>query len=172
MNYKLKNKKGQVMVLDVMFTIVLIILILFLLFRWAEVKTYQSINDRQTAELNYISKTAFVSLTENHSINCYAFDNDNNYLISSCFGGDSVVSKNDLGIPVNYKCNFSIDGFAIGTNDCDDVFVPANVDNYFSVDFNVITNTDRYIKKSIYLTNILDKVDTFTEHEATLVIWK
>jgi|GEM_PF-1062426 len=172
MNLRLKNKKGQVMVLDVVFAIILIILIFFLLFRWTEIKTYQSIDDRQKTELNYISKTAFISLTENHSINCYAFDNDNYYLISSCFGEDSVISKNNLGIPINYKCNFAIDGFSITTNDCNDAFVPSTTSNYFSIDFNVTTNTNRQLNKISYLANILDKSSTLDEHEATLVIWK
>jgi hypothetical protein len=173
MNYNLKNKKAQIMVLDVMFTIVLIILLFFLLFRWAEMKTYQSVSDRKTVELNYISKTAFMSLTENHSINCYAFDSDNKYLVSSCFGSDSVISKTELGIPVNYNCNFSIAGFALATNECVDV-LPADSNNYFSMKFNVITNTDRYFPKNIYLENILGKPSStdLSEKEATWVIWK
>jgi hypothetical protein len=161
------------MVLDVIFTIVLIILIFFLLFRWTEVKTYQSITDRKTVELNYISKTAFNSLTDNYSINCYARDGNNQYLVSSCFGPESGISKTDLGIPIDYKCNFSINGFALSSNDCTDIF-PADTSNYFSVDFNIVTNTDRYFSKSTYLENILDKSTTplLTVRKATLVIWK
>ena len=174
MNYKLRNNKGQIMVLDVIFTIVLIILIFFLLFRWTEVKTYQSITDRKTVELNYISKTAFNSLTDNHSINCYAFDGNNQYLVSSCFGPESGISKTDLGIPIDYNCSFVISGgFTLTPKDCTDI-LPADAVNYFSVKFNVVTNTERYFSKSIYLENILDKptMTPLTVREATLVIWK
>ncbi len=163
------------MVLDVIFTIVLIILIFFLLFRWTEVKTYQSITDRKIVELNYISKTAFNSLTDNHSISCYAYDGNNQYLVSSCFGLDSEISKTSLGIPIDYNCSFSIDGggFVLASNDCDNI-LPASTENYFSVDFNVVTNPDRFLSKSIYLENILGKptATPLTVREATLVIWK
>lgn len=171
MNINLKNKKGQVMVLDVMFTIVLVILIFFLLFRWTEVKTYQSINDRKTTELNSISKTAFFSLTENYSINCYAGDSSNKFLITSCFGADSIISKKDLGIPINYNCSFVINGFVMNVNECDDV-LPLDQNNYFNLGFSVITNNTRAISKDVYLSNILNKANTLTKRDASLVIWK
>jgi len=167
----IKTKNGQVMVLDVVFTIVLIILIFLLLFRWTEVKTYQSTTDRHILELNSISRTAFNSITQNPSINCYATDANNYFLMSSCFGADSNISKEKLGIPDNYNCSFIINGFSLGINDCTDN-LPSNIDNYSKVTFNVITNSTRAISKNIYLSNILNKANTLPEREATLVIWK
>jgi len=170
-----KRSKGQLMVLDVAFTIVLIILLFFFLFRWTEMKTYESISQRKQIELNYVSQNVFFSLTNNHSINCYASDNNNQFLITSCFSSNSPISRVNIGLPADYDCNFSIDGFNLTNNTaCSSTFDSASNNNYSIIKFNVITTTNNnlLVRKSNYLNNILDKSSSLVSREATLVIWK
>ncbi len=171
---KYSNKrKGQVMVLDVTFTIVLVILIFFLLFRWVEMKTYESISDRKQIELSYVAENIFFSLTNNYNINCYAGDNNNQFLITSCFSSNSPITIENIGLPANYNCSFIIDGFNLSNNSgCSSVFTDSN--NYSMIKFKVITtiNNSMAVQKSTYLDNILNRSSNLVQRDATLVIWK
>jgi len=172
---KHKNKtKGQVMVLDVLFTVVLIILLFLFLFRWVEMKTYESTSERKQAELNYVGQNAFFSLTNNYNINCYAIDNVNQFLITSCFGSDSAITRENIGVPADYNCSFVVNGFNFtNSSGCSNTFNPASTNNYFMLKFNVITTSNlRIMNKTVYLNNIMDRNSNLVQREATLVIWK
>jgi hypothetical protein len=166
----IKNKKGQIMVLDILFSVVLIILVSFLLVNIVESKVYSTTTDNINSQLNNVGKMAFKNIVNNPYINCYAFDSHNRYHIPACLTVNSNISKNNLGIPTNYKC--SIAGYDFTTNECTDVLDPS-IDNYYSIDFNVSITPNFAINKKRYIDslsgndNILD-----TKQELNLKVWR
>ena len=168
---QMKSKKGQLMVLDIIFALVILILMIFLLTKWVEIKAYQSNDATYNYNLNNTFNTSFNLLTNNKEINCYAYDSDNNYLIPGCFAIDSNVSKVGIGLPSDYNCNFIIDSFILSDNECIDV-ISIDSNNFIEFDFNVVTYGARAMTKDTYLSNILDDSSTITKRQARLVIWK
>jgi len=165
-----KKQKGQVMVLDILFALVIIILMFFLLFRWSEVEIYNSSSDKVNYELNNVGLLVFNKLTNNSEINCYASDSENNYIISNCFAIDSDITKDKLGVPSTYSCNFDVIGLTITINECDDA-LPTG-DSYFALNFDVVTNATKQVSKGNYINDFLNGTGNLTTTTAKLVVWK
>jgi len=166
----IKNKKAQVMLLDVLFAIVLIILIFFLLFKVSETKMYAINSSKQINELESVGNLAFNKLTNNTLINCKVIDQKNNFLLKNCFYADSNINKQNLGLGSEYFCNFEIPGFNLNNNLCSDDYSDSN--NFFAISFQVNTFGSKEILKSEYLANILNKETTIDLKNAKLVVWK
>jgi len=166
----IKNKRAQVMLLDVLFAVVLIILLLFLLFKISETKIYSINSSKEINELESVGALAFNKLTDNSFVNCKVLDSQNNILIKNCFYEDSNISKENLGLGPEYNCYFEIDGFSLVNNSCNSDYASSN--NYYAIFFETITYDSSEVPKSIYINNILDVDDTLQKRDAKLVVWK
>ena len=167
--YKLKKEKAQVMLVDVLFSIVIIILMFFLLTKWVEINVYNTSSNKDNLELNNISLLAYNKLTSNNKINVYAEDSNNSFLIPDSFSKDSEITKANLGLPKDYNCFFSVQSINFSTNECKDI-IPAT-GPYFQLDFNVIKYTNATIKKSDY-TKDLQGISSPSIMPAKLVVWR
>jgi len=168
---KLKKKnKAQLFSLDIVFALIIIILLLFLLSKIAEVKIYKINTNNNLKELDLVGNSTYKKLVSNPKLNCYVYDANNNILLSNCIGNDSAITKDNLDIPDNYKCN--ITGLPVAlTNDCDDVGMPVN--NVYKIAFTIDYYTNsRNIPKNIYMNGLLNNSLTFIDKDITLNVWK
>lgn len=173
----LKNKKAQIMTLDVLFSIVLVILMFFLLFNVVEVRVNRQNTDNINKDFENIGESALLRLINNPEINCYASDTNNNFLVPSCFSQNSIITKKSLGLPEGYKCELSWatnPAITFTNNDCRDVFNPNNVDYYYMVDFNgfYLSQVSTEISKLDYINSYLGTPLVGTEGAFTLRVWK
>lgn len=168
----MKTEKGQVMVLDVLFSITLLILMIFLLSKITELQIDKANTEKEIYKLNKTGNIVYNKLTNNQEINCYTHDNNNDILIPNCFGKNSDITKQKLGLTFDYNCNFSITNFTITNNECDDVYDIADLNAYYMVDINVIVNNTRDLNKQIVMNNILNKTNDLNIEKGTIVIWK
>jgi hypothetical protein len=167
----IKNKKAQIMVLDILFSVVLIVLISFLMVNIVESKVYQSTTDNLNSQLNNVGEIAFKSIINNPQVNCYAYDSKNKYHIPGCLANASPLFKNYLGIPSNYKCSLTGNP-SFTSNECNDVFDPLNK-NYYSVDFNVSIISSLQTSKLNYLNSIYNNNNAFaTKQQLNLKVWR
>ncbi len=169
---KLKKKnKAQLFSLDIVFALIIIILLLFLLSKIAEVKIYKTNTNNHLKELDLIGNSTYKKLVSNPKLNCYIYDTQNNFLLSNCIGDDSEITKENLDIPDNYKCH--ITGLPPGiTNECTDI-VDLSVVNIYKIKFKmdyIIGNRD--ISKSSYMNDLLDISLIFEFSDVTLSVWK
>jgi hypothetical protein len=172
----LKNKKGQVITLDVLFSVVIVILMFFMLFNVAETKIYRMNSININKDFEYTADLAFKNLVNNPAINCYVKDENNSYLIPSCFSEMSEIFKKDLGLNDDYKCNLSWTGASSFTiNECQDAFNPNNLNYYYSIDFNgyFLTAPSREVSKLDYI-NSYKGIETLngSQDTYTLRVWK
>ncbi len=168
----IKNKKAQIMSLDILFTVTLVVLMFFLLFNIVEARLYQANIDKANNELDAIGFLAFDKIINNPLLNCYAYDTNNNFTIPACVSlSQSAITKKTLGIPQGYKCNLT--GAVFTTNECNDVFIPADNSSYFSLDFNVTVAANKAISKKDYIENYMNIQNTLaTQRTLTLRVWK
>jgi hypothetical protein len=165
-----KKNKAQLFSLDIVFALIIIILLLFLLSKIAEVKIYKINTNNNLKELDLVGNSTYKKLVSNPKLNCYVYDANNHFLLSNCIGNDSAITKANLDIPDSYKCN--ITGLPGGiNNDCDDVGMP--VDNVYKINFTIdYYNNTRNIPKNIYINGLLNLPLSFTNHDVTLNVWK
>ena len=168
------NKKGQVLSLDVIFSIVLIILMFFLLFNIVEASTYRTLKDIENKRLDNIGNTAVIQILNNPLDGCYAENPNNRYFIPACLSlENSEIKKYNLGIPHDYNCSITRVGGGnnFTNNECSDAFTNANA--YFSINFEVSLVDDLNISRDEYINNLkgnnnhFDNVGTFN-----LRVWK
>jgi hypothetical protein len=169
----IKNKKAQIMALDVLFSVVLIILIFFLLFNVVEARINQANTDRINREFDSIGNLVFMNIINNPLINCYAKDTQNKYHIPACLGSnDSNITKQTIGLPDGYKCNLSGLGGGFVNNECVDAFDPAT-DYFYSIDFNVSIISDREISKFDYTRSYKGSATNLDNiAQLNLKVWK
>lgn len=170
----IQNKKAQIMSLDILFTTTLVILMFFLMFNIVEARINQSNIDKINSELTNVSNLVLLKIIDNPLVNCYASDSQNIFHIPGCISAtQSQLTKKNLGVPSNYKCNLSSSTAVVTTNGCNDPFNAAIVSNYVSIDFNVSIPTNRQISKYDFIgsyrgvSNNLDTIATFN-----LKVWK
>ncbi|HOD89528.1 MAG TPA: hypothetical protein PKK56_00365 [archaeon] len=164
--------KGQVMVLDILFSITLLILMIFLLSKITELQIDKENTEKEIYKLNKIGNIVYNKLTNNQEINCYTHDNNNDILIPNCFGKDSIITKQALGLTSDYNCNFSITNFTITNNQCNQTYNLSDLKAYYIVDINVIVNNTRDLNKQTVMNNILNKTNDLNIETGTIVIWK
>jgi len=167
--YKLKKEKAQIMLVDILFSIVIIILMFFLLTKWVEINIYNTSSNKDNLELNNISLLIYNKLTSNYKINVLAVDSNNSFLIPDSFSKDSEITKANLGLPTDFNCTFTVQGVNFTTNECVDT--PPTIGSYFQLDFNAIVYSSATIRKSDY-TNNLSGSSTPLIKSAKLVVWR
>jgi hypothetical protein len=165
----MKKEKAQVMLLDVVFSVVIIILLFFLLFRFTEIQIYNSSLDKANYELEKIGTISFNRIVNNPKINCVISDTNNQIPIPNCLAPSSEITLKTLGIPENYDCNFTVSGTSFAINECNSN-LPSDT-QYYAVSFDVLIGSDKNIPKSEYMNSILGNSSTITSKSAKLVIW-
>jgi len=169
----IKNKKAQLMSLDVLFTVVLFILMFFLLFNVIEAKTYQRNIDVINAELDSVGNLALTRMISNPLVNCYAYDSDNRYSIPGCLSSSSEITKRHLGIPDGYSCSVSV--VSVGsftTNECDSL-LNVNNNNYYDINFTVSFLGSLSVTKKDYIESYKGSGSTLNNLQTiNLKVWK
>jgi hypothetical protein len=161
------TKKGQIIMLDVLFAAVFIVFLFLLLSKITEVNIYNTISNNNIEELQTIGLLTYNRLLNNPEINCYVDDSDNHYLISSCFSPNSNITKGKLNLPNGYKCNLEFTGgFSVSSNECNDSFNADDIEHYFAISQEILT----------YPTTTVNKRDhkdrDYVYREITLRVWK
>jgi len=167
--YKPKKEKAQIMLVDVLFSIVIIILIFFLLTKWVEINVYNTSSNKDNLELNNISLLAYNKLTSNSKINVSSVDSNNSFLIPDSFSKDSNITRVNLGLPTDFNCSFTVQGISFNTNECTDT--PPTTGAYFQLDFNALVYSNATIRKSDYTDNLAG-TSSPTISSAKLVVWR
>ncbi|MFA5746124.1 MAG: hypothetical protein WCX82_03090 [archaeon] len=165
----IKTKKGQIVILDVLFAVVIIILMFFLLMKLAEVQVYKINSDKQIEKLNNVGTLAFKKALNNPQINCKVVDSVNSFYLPGTIQESAVITKKTLGIPGDYNCSFLISGVSISSNACNQVLTDTNAESY-NVDFNVITCSGNYTKQNYFKYITGDRSPS--SKQATLKIWR
>lgn len=161
------NKKGQMIVLDVLFAIVLIMLAFFLILKISEIEIYSSSSQRKVNELNRIGNLSY-SLLLNGETKCFVSNNNQKFYIPGTFKTGSVVTKRQLGIPSNYNCNLTIEGVSISSNECTTSTPPSK--DIYEISFKIGSCSE--ISASNYFNCMKESCSGVTERNANLKIWK
>ncbi len=165
----MSKKKGQIIVLDVLFAVVLLIFLFFIVSKLAEVKIYENISDARAEELEEIGSLVYDRLVNNPLINCYVADSNNYYLLRSCIAEDSEIKKEYLGMPDNYKCKVTFDSLSVMPNECSDD--DTDVEEYFYIKQNIFTNNERQINKAFHKQKVLG-TSSYASEEMTIKVWR
>ncbi len=170
----IKNNRAQIMSIDILFSVVLVILMFFLLFNIVEARTYQTNTDSINQEFEMIGNLAFTRLINNPNINCYAKDSSNSFNIPSCLAiNNSELTKENLGIPSNYKCLITPTTSTFNINECTDVLNMASTSHFYEIDFNVSIVTNRSILKRNYVQSYLGLNPSMnTIEQINLKVWQ
>lgn len=164
-----KKQKGQILILDMLFALVLIIFLFFIVSKVVEIRTYENISDSRFEELEKVGSLVYDRLTNNPNINCYIFDADNHYLLRSCIANNSEIKKKHLGLPANYGCFVSFDEEIGIDNECNDD--DSDVEEYFLVKQEMFTVNEREISKNEHKQKIIGEAEYETT-TMTLKVWR
>lgn len=164
----IKTKKGQIVILDVLFAVVIIILMFFLLMKLAEIQVYKINSDKQIEKLNNVGTLAYKKALNNPQINCKVADSVNSFYLPGTINTNVLITKSMLGISEDYNCSFVVSG-VIASPGCNQVLTDINIESY-NVDFNVITCTANYTKQN-YLNYVKGSGSPLST-QATLKIWR
>lgn len=165
----IKTRKGQIVITEVLFAIVIIILMFLLLLKLAEIEVYKNNSDKITEKLNYIGILAYNKSLNNPQINCKVTDSRNAIYVPGTINKNATITKAKLGIPGDYHCYFSVTNVRFATNECTQIPV-TDSESYF-VDFKVIT-CDSQITKEQYNKNITGRAVDFNQERAELRVWR
>ena len=157
----IKTKKGQLIILDVLFGIVLVLLTFFLLFKIAEIDIYKTNTDKSTEKLNSIGTLAYQKLLNNPQINCSV----NGAYVPGTIK-DTQITKAKLGIPFDYNCNLS---GGINT-ECNQTPPGTSRTPIFSVDATLVSCSS-VLTQQEYYSYILNYQEPSTQ-TVTLKIWR
>ncbi|HOZ35410.1 MAG TPA: hypothetical protein PLK55_00290 [archaeon] len=158
----IKTKKGQVMLLDVLFAVVIVILMFFLLLKFVETDIYKTNVDSRTEELTSIGSIAYQKFLNNPKINCKVTDSQNSFYLPGTIDTSETITKADLGIPADYNCHTdpTVDG-------CQ---ATAFSGPSYTIQFPVVTcSTD--LNKNTYIDYITDIYNPSTQL-ITLQVWR
>lgn len=158
------TRKGQVMLLDVLFAIVIIVLMFFLLIRFVETDIYKTNVDSRTEELTSVGTLAYQKFLNNPKINCKVTDSANSFYLPGTINTTETITKGDLGIPLDYNCE--VTGLLV--NGCQ-LILPDNKPNY-TIKFVVVTCSND-LNKNTYVNYITNQSDP-AKSTITLKIWR
>lgn len=164
------NKKGQMIVIDILFAIAVITLMFIFMVKTSESDVYSSNYKKQTEKINRIGELALYSFLNNSESGCFVKDTDNNFFIPGTIKTPAVITKENLSIPSDYGCNLSVSGITITSNECNSS-VPATNEIY-SVDFVIASCTADLTKKEYLNCMSGGSCLRISEKTGTLKIWK
>lgn len=159
----IKTRKGQVMLLDVLFAVVIVILMFFLLLKFVETDIYKTNVDSRTEELTSVGSLAYQKFLNNPKINCKVTDSENSFYLPGTIDTTESITKADLGIPSDYNCH--ITGATVNGCGASGFTGPS-----YTIAFTVATClTD--LNKNAYIDYITDSSDP-TPQAITLQVWR
>lgn len=159
----IKTKKGQVMLLDVLFAVVIVILMFFLLLKFVETDIYKTNVDSRTEELTSIGSIAYQKFLNNPKINCKVTDSQNSFYLPGTIDTSETITKSGLGIPSDYNCSVS----GVTVTGCQ---TTTHTGISYTITFPVITcSTD--LNKNTYIDYITDIYNPSTQ-SITLQVWR
>lgn len=161
------NNKGQMMVLDVLFGVVLIICAFLLLFKFVEIEVYQSNSQRAIDKLNRVGDLAFTLLFNNSENACSVVDSNNSFYLSGTLNKTKTITKQMLSIPDGYSCNLNLSGVSTGCT----ASVPGDVKDIYIIDFNIASCTSN-LSKQQYLACVSSGCSNISNLTGTLKIWR
>jgi len=159
------NKKGQMIVLDVLFAITLMVLAFSLIFKVSETDIYSSNSRKNLEMLNRVGELSYNYLMNNSENGCFVIDNNNSFFIPGTINTNKVITKEGLAIPSNYKCfvsNLPVLGCIASP--------PANSE-VFAITFD-ITTCQGNLTKQQYLSCIRKSTCPIGTASVTLKIWR
>lgn len=157
------TRKGQIMLLDVLFAVVIIILMFFLLIKFVETDIYKTNVDSRTEELTSVGSLAYQKFLNNPKINCKVKDLQNSFYIPGTINTTTTITKADLGIPLDYNCQVT----GVSVTGCQ----TAGFDGpSYTIQFPVVICTDDLNKNTYvdYVTNTSDP----SPLTITLNVWR
>ena len=155
----IKTKKGQVILLDVLFTIVIVIFMFFMLLKFVETESYKSNVNNRTEELTSIGSLAYQKLLNNPQINCKV-ESAGAY-VPGTVNTSISITKAMLGIPSDYN-------FSISVANCTGCSPVPSTGNIYSINFSLVTCSGSMTKED-YIDNITDSV---TPSQVELRVWR
>lgn len=164
----IKTKKGQIIILDVLFAVVIVVLMFFLLVKLAEIEIYNVNSDKSIEKLNYSGMQAYRKIINNPQVNAKVVDSKNSVYIPGSVNKFSSITKSKLSISWDYNCYFSVNSVAFPINECNQT--PPTDKETFAVDFNVIVFTSD-ITKEEYINYVTGR-ETPVIETATLKVWR
>jgi len=157
----IKTKKGQLIILDVLFSIVLVLLAFFLLFKLAEIDIYKTNADKNIEKLNSVGTLAYQKLLNNPQINCSV----NGAYVPGTIK-NTEITKAKLGIPFDYNCSLNV----ANSTECNQTPPGTYRVPIFSVDTTLV-GCSSILTKEEYYKYILAKQAPSTQI-VTLKIWR
>jgi hypothetical protein len=143
----IKTKKGQVILLDVLFTIVIVIFMFFMLLKFVETDTYKSNINNRTEELTSIGSLAYQKFINNPEINCKVLSAG--AYVPGTIDTTTTITKTMLGIPSDYNFNVT----STGTINCSGCFTVPSTGNIYAINFDLVT-CNRNMSKANYINYI------------------
>lgn len=161
----INSRKGQVLLLDVLFAVVIIILMFFLLIKFVETNIYKTNVDSRTEELTSVGTLAYQKFLNNPKINCKVIDSQNSFYLPGTINTTAPITKEDLGISLDYNCAVngkSVDGCLLSLPDINN---PS-----YTVKFSAVTCSG-VLNKNTYIDYITNETNPPTQ-EITLKVWR
>ena len=164
----IKTKKGQIIILDVLFAVVIIILMFFLLMKLAEIQMYKTNSDKSIEKLNNVGTLAYKRFLNNPEINCKVTDSANSFYLPGTIFTNTSITKDKLGISSDYNCSLIISDVVL-TNECNQILTDTNLESY-NIDFSVVVCNSNLSKQQY--TSYTSGTSTPQIEQVSLKIWR
>ena len=160
----IRTRKGQVMLIDVLFAVVIVILMFFLLLKFVETDIYKTNVDSRTEELTSVGSLAYQKFLNNPAINCKVKDSENSFYLPGTINTTGPITKSGLGIPSDYNCFVS----GATVTGCQ---ATSHTGISYTITFPVITcSTD--LNKNAYIDYITNTSSDPSTQAITLQVWR
>ena len=162
------NKKGQVVSLDFLISIIAIVLALGILIQISELKTYNEIEEREWMELRQIAETAGARLVSNPELNCTVVKDggqDELFNLPNCLDTSVAITRTLLAIPESPSYGFELSD-STGTLES---YGSRGEKDFFEVKRILVKNSGN-VNKSDYLNGVFDSENDPVE--INLKVWK
>ena len=169
----IESKKGQVVILDFIYAVLLIIFLFIILFKYVEADFYKTESEIDNKYFDNVSKQSYHNLLSHPKISVYAIDSSNTFLIRNSLFEDSNITKENLGLPKDFNCSVVLTGASINLNNnqCTDNYIDNNANHYFKTSFNVLVFNSSKIEKSKF-RDYIKNTNYLETQELTFEVWK
>lgn len=168
------NKRGQIVSLDYVISLILVLLALGLLLNFFELQTVNAKEAQLNSELETLAEGAARLALASPGIACNLTSNDGlKYIgvLPNCIPDESGrLTKARIGIPQGFECAIITEPVEIAT-DC--VTVDNDVNNYYSVTRKIVVKTNGPDVTKGQLEKCVNNVNCLlTDANLTIVVWR
>lgn len=158
-------RKGQIISLDFMVSLIGVVLAIGLLIQGFEMNTYATKEAQAYNELRIVGETAADLLVSNPDIVCNLVDGSGKLLghLNNCIDTSKTISKEKLGIPETYNYNIEGSGLTLAGNST----LSGNEKNVYAVERTVVTHSGDVPKSCM-----VDGSCLLAATAITLRVWK